>query len=197
VAYEDYNAATGTVDVKFSYTTDGGFTFSTPVTVNDPSTVHDGTDQFQPSVATGPGGAVAVAFYDRRGTCPADKSVAPENVGDANTCIDVSVQAYKDDGSVVTPVGANVRMTNYAWDPSEPRQHLGGIGQIACYRHRDPCDGVFIGDYFGLAVSPGNVYGLFVSTHYPSGVRADEGGKVYYQQQILATVPRSAFGEGY
>jgi hypothetical protein len=88
-------------------------------------------------------------------------------------------------------------MTDYAWDPSEPRQHVSEIGQIACYAHRDPCPGVFIGDYFGLAVSGANVYGLFVSTHYPSSVNADEGGKVYYQQAILATVPRSGFGSGY
>jgi hypothetical protein len=36
-----------------------------------------------------------------------------------------------------------------------------------------------------------------VSTHYPSGVTADDGGPVYYQQQVLATVPRTAFGSGY
>jgi hypothetical protein len=197
VTFEDYNAATGTMDVKFSYTTDGGLTFSTPVTVNDASTADDSTDQFQPSVATGPNGAVAVAFYDRRRLCPNDKSVAPENVGTANTCIDVSVQAYKDDGTTVARVGTNARMTDYAWDPSEPRQHVTGIGQIACYAHRDPCPGVFIGDYFGLAVSGANIYGLFISTHYPSSVNADEGGKVYYQQAILATVPRSGFGSGY
>jgi hypothetical protein len=118
-------------------------------------------------------------------------------VGKANTCINVSVQAYMDDGSSVTPVGTIARMTDFAWDPSEPRQHVDGIGQIACYAHRDPCPGVFIGDYFGLAVSGGNIYGLFISTHYPSTVDADEGGKVYYQQAILATVPRSAFGAGY
>jgi len=34
-------------------------------------------DQFQPSVAAGPGGAVAVAFYDRRAACPTDASVLP------------------------------------------------------------------------------------------------------------------------
>jgi hypothetical protein len=38
---------------------------------------------------------------------------------------------------------------------------------------------------------------LMVSTHYPSGVTADDGGPVYYQQQVLATVPRTAFGTGY
>jgi hypothetical protein len=36
-----------------------------------------------------------------------------------------------------------------------------------------------------------------VSTHYPSGVTADDGGPVYYQQQVLATVARTAFGAGY
>jgi hypothetical protein len=197
VTYEDYNAATGTMDVKFAYTTDGAFTFSSPATVNDPATVADSTDQFQPSVAAGPNGAVAVAFYDRRGTCPADRSVATENVGRTNTCIDVSLQAYKDDGARVTAVGTNARMTDYAWDPSEPRQHVDGLGQIACSGVDDPCSEVFIGDYFGLAVSQGNVYAFFVSTHYPSSVRADEGGRVYYQQAVLATVPRSAFGTGY
>jgi hypothetical protein len=36
-----------------------------------------------------------------------------------------------------------------------------------------------------------------VSTHYPSSVQADDGGPIYYQQQVLATVPRTAFGTGY
>jgi hypothetical protein len=55
----------------------------------------------------------------------------------------------------------------------------------------------FIGDYFGLAVSGHNIYALFVSTHYPSDVTADSGSPVYYQQQVLATVPRSDFGSGF
>jgi hypothetical protein len=55
----------------------------------------------------------------------------------------------------------------------------------------------FIGDYFGLAVSDHNIYALSVSTHYPSDVTADGGGPVYYQQQVLATAPRSDFGAGY
>ena len=36
-----------------------------------------------------------------------------------------------------------------------------------------------------------------VSTHYPSNVTADEGGPIYYQQQVLATVPRAGIGAGY
>jgi len=97
----------------------------------------------------------------------------------------------------VSKVGANVRITDASWDPSEPRQHVQGIGQIACSGHRDPCTEVFIGDYFGLAISNANIYALFVSTHYLSSVKADEGGKVYYQQQVLAAVPRSGFGTGF
>jgi hypothetical protein len=113
------------------------------------------------------------------------------------------VQAYKDtvdnnNVTTLTAVGTNARITDAAWDPSQPRQHVGGIGQIACYAHRDPWTGVFIGDYFGLAVSQSKIYALFVSTHYGSTtVIADEGGPVYYQEAVLALVSRGAFGTGY
>ena len=117
--------------------------------------------------------------------------------GKSNACIDLSVQAYKDNGTTLTHVLSHVRASKYAWDPAEPAQKVDGIGQIACYAHRDPCPGVFIGDYFGLEISNGNLYTLSVSTHYPSSVTADGGGPVYYQQQILATLPRSGFGAGY
>jgi hypothetical protein len=195
VTYEDWNAATSSMDVKLSYTTNGGFTWSKPAAVNDATTVADGTDQFQPSVAAGPDGAVAVAFYDRRQPCSKGPSIV--QTGKANACIDVSLQAYKDDGSTLSDVGSNAKITQYQWDPSEPVQKVGGIGQIACSGIDDPCSEVFIGDYFGLAISEGNIYALFVSTHYPSSVTADGGGRVYYQQQVLATVPRSGVGTGY
>ncbi len=38
------------------------------------------------------------------------------------------------------------------------------------------------------------VYGFFISTHYPSGVTSDQGTPVFYQQQVLSTVSRSALG---
>ena len=48
------------------------------------------------------------------------------------------------------------------------------------------------------AISARNVYTFAVSTHYPSQtVRADDGGPVYYQDQVLGIVPRSTFGSGY
>jgi hypothetical protein len=87
----------------------------------------------------------------------------------------------------------------FTWDPEQPGQTVGGLPQLPCAAHANPCTiRSFIGDYFGLAISDNNVYALFVSTHYPSiGRVADGGGPVYDQAQVLATVPRSTFGAGY
>jgi len=192
LTYEDWDGTQ--FDVKFIQSTNGGMTWSAPVQVNDA----DPNDQFQPSVAAGPGGAVAVAFYDRREACPSNSSILPEDQGRTNFCIDVSLQAYKDSGAGAVPVGSNVRISEFTWDPEQPGQTIGGIDQMACASHHDPClIRSFIGDYFGLTVSDDNIYALSVSTHYPSGITGDDGGPVYYQQQVLATVPRSEFGSGY
>jgi hypothetical protein len=194
LTYEDWNGTK--MNVKFTQSTDGGSTWSAPVTVNDNVDAPGvPTDQFQPSVAAGPGGAVAVAFYDRRLACPSDASILPADRGRTNFCIDVSLQAYQDSGNGAVPVGANVRITKFSWDPQQPGQTVGGLSQLVCADA--DCAVGFIGDYFGLAVSGHNIYALFVSTHYPSDVTADSGGPVYYQQQVLATVPRSDFGSGF
>lgn len=195
-AYVAWEAWDGTqMDVRAAQTVDGGLTW-TPLgsgLVND-----DGgsTDQFQPQVATGPGGALAIAFYDRRQACPSDKSVLPADVGRTNFCIDTSLQGYRETAAGAVPVGPNVRISKYTWDPEQPGQSVGGLPQYPCAAHTAPCPagGGFIGDYFGLAISGANVYALQVSTHYPSDVSADGGGRVYYQQQVLATVSRSALG---
>jgi hypothetical protein len=191
LTYEDWDGRQ--FDVKFTQSTDAGRTWSAPVVVND-NADPAASDQFQPSVAAGPGGAVAVAFYDRRAACPNDPSVLPADVGRQNFCIDTSLQAYQDRGGGAVPVGGNVRISQFTWDPQNPAQHVGGLGQMACASHDDPCQVSFIGDYFALAISADTVYALFVSTHYPSSVTADEGGPVYYQQQVLASVSRTALG---
>jgi hypothetical protein len=201
LTYENWDTAAGTSDVYFTQSTDGGLTWSRPALVNDDAATA-ASDQFQPSVAAGLGGAVAVAFYDRRAACPSDASILPQHQGDANTCVAVSVQAYKDAGTAAgaVPVGGNVDISTYVWDPDQPAQKVDGISQYPCAGHTDPCarGRGFIGDYFGLAISAGNVYALSVTTHYPGeGVAADGGGPVYYQQQVLATVARAAFGTGY
>lgn len=198
LTYEDWDGTQA--DVKFTQSTDGGFTWTTPVVVNDNVDASGvSTDQFQPSVAAGPGGAVAVEFLDRRKACPNDASVLPADVGRKNFCIDTSLQAYKDYGSGAVAVGSNRRVTAFTWDPEQPGQHLGGLSQYPCAGARDPCPTGrgFIGDYFGVAISDNNIYGLFPSTHYASSVTADEGGPIYYQQQVLSKVPRSLFGSGF
>jgi hypothetical protein len=196
--YLVYEAWDGTqMDVKFTQSTDGGLKWSEPMTVNDNvDAPGEPTDQFQPQVASGPGTAVAVNFFDRRTTCPDDPSVLPEDVGRTNLCIDVSLQAFRDSGAGAVPVGSNARISQFTWDPEQPRQKIDGIDQYACAGHNDPCPvGTgFIGDYFGLAISAKNIYSFFPSTHYPSGVLGDGGVNVYYQQQVLAKVARSEFG---
>src|SRR6266536_2609269 len=159
------------------------------------TTFRDGITE---NLAAGPNGAVAVAFYDRRSVCPAGPSVLPADVGQPNFCIDTSLQAYKDTGGGAQPIGGNARISQFTWDPENPAQTVGGLDQMACASGFNPCAvRGFIGDYFGLAISAGNIYALFVSTHYPSNVTADGGGPVYYQQQVLATVPRAAYGPSY
>jgi hypothetical protein len=197
LVYEDWDATLGQMDVKFTQSTDAGSTWSAPAKVNDNVDAPGvPTDQFQPSIAAGPNGAVAVEFYDRRQSCPNDPSILSADVGRTNFCIDVTLQAYRDAGAGAVAAGPNLQVTQFTWDPEQPGQHLGGLSQYPCAGARDPCpNGTgFIGDYFGLAVSATNVYGLFVSTHYASNVTADEGGPVYYQQQVLSTVSRAALG---
>jgi hypothetical protein len=200
LTYENWDPVANHSDVYFTQSTDGGAKWSTPALVNDDA--NSATDQFQPSVAAGPGGAVAVAFYDRREACPSDPSIIPAHVGATNTCINVSLQPYKDSGTDAgaVPVGGNVRVSQFGWDPDQPAQKVDGISQYPCAGHRDPCPTGrgFIGDYFGLAISNANIYTLSVSTHYPGpGVTADGGGPVYYQQQVLGKVPRSSIEPGY
>jgi hypothetical protein len=65
---------------------------------------------------------------------------------------------------------------------------------MACASHNDPCRLSFIGDYFGLAISGGNIYTLSVSTHYSSKVKADDGTTLYYQQQVLGAISRASVG---
>jgi hypothetical protein len=198
LTYENYDTSAGTMDVYFTQSTDGGNSWSQPSLVNNDAGTA-ATDQFQPSVAAGPGNAVAVAFYDRRAACPTgDPSISTP--GATNTCIAVTLQAYSDTGGTsvgAVPVGTNVNLSQYAWDPEQPLQTLGGLPQYPCAGHANPCPAGtgFIGDYFGLAISGKNVYALSVSTHYAAArVRADDGGPIYYQQQVLATVARSALG---
>src|SRR5207245_2667152 len=149
LAYNDFNGTQYNVFIVQS--TDGGQTWSAPVAVNDDYKSGNVADHFQPAIAAGPGGAVAVAFYDRRASCPSDASIILQDRGRSNFCIDVSVQPYKDTGAGAVSRGANIRASSFTWDPQQPGlginpdgtttdlQKLGGLGQMACASHNDPC----------------------------------------------------------
>lgn len=84
-------------DVVLLRSVDGGATWSAPLRVNDDRT---NTDQFQPSVAVAPNGAVGVMWYDRRHD--------PEN----NLLHDVYFALSADAGASFAP---NRRVTSGSW----------------------------------------------------------------------------------
>ena len=191
IAWNEVNG--GQVDVKLTASTDGGATWTPGAIVNDDAA---GANQSQATVAAGPDGAVVVGFYDLRDRCPAGGSaILRENRGKANTCIGLRLQAYRDTGGGLEPIGGNRLASRHLWDPYQPGSATrNGIRQVACERPSAVCTDIFIGDYFSMQISQRNVYVLSASTFPPSGVRADGGGQLHYQQQVLTTVQRKHLG---
>jgi len=193
LTWEEY--AAGRLRVRLSWSTDGGASWSPARTVGDAA----GTDQFQPSVAAGPDGAVVVAFYDKRWRCPQDPAVTLANRGRINTCIGVTVQAYRDTGAdtgwTLRPVGGDRRVSTYLWDPDQPAQLRRGLPQHACEDPTPDCNDYFLGDYLDLEVGSRSVYVLSTSTHYPGPLtRADDGGPIYYERAVLHAVDLADLG---
>lgn len=184
VAYEDFSAGIDNILLTASY--DGGGTWSSPIQVNDNASP---VDEFQPNLATAADGTISVAFYDRRLTCPAAGTNAAAIAGLAldraaqnpsyagpvppygatNYCVNASVQFY---GPSLSPLGHNVRLTQYTWDPQLNSAHPGAP--------QDP--ETFIGDYFGNIMSGGSDRFSFVSTANVAGNTS------YRQQQIVAEI---------
>jgi len=176
IATEVYNGKG--IDVQISESTDGGKTWSSPIYVNDQSTVNDGTDQFQPTVSVSPSGVVAVSFYDRRLPCPTgDPNILKADWGRTNFCINTSIQFFKDSSNGLQKLGTNVRVSANTWDPQDPGSS--GLPQPG----GPESSTTFIGDYFGLALNNKFAFVLFVST-YNTGNNPHND-----QQQFLATVP--------
>ena len=200
LTYEDWDTANGQFDVKFTQTTDGGTTWSDPVTVNDaPNSAS--TDQFQPSVAAGPGGAVAVAFYDRRADCPTDPSILPAHVG----------AATRASTSRCSPTRTPDHGRCDAGERERPRLpvHLGSRSVPADGRRdhpvrlRRPHRPVPAGTRLHRRLLRARDLGgqrLHVRGLHPLSLedrRRRRHGPVYYQNQVLGIVPRSTFGAGY
>jgi hypothetical protein len=168
------------LDVYLTISKDGGHSWSQPVPVNDPSTVMDGTDQFQPTVAAAANGIMAVTFYDRRLPCPFnDQNILSADAGRANFCINTSIQFYKDGRDQLEILGSNIRVSKATWDPQNP-----GITTDQLPRPGGPkSNETFIGDYFGLALTTKSAYVLFTSNYNLGRNPANN------QEQVLGIIP--------
>ncbi len=108
IAYAD-TGATGTVDILFTRSTDGGQTWSSPIRLNDDPFTSP-ADQFHPWLEVDEDGALHVIFYDRRND--------PNNLA-----FDLYITHSYDGGQTWTP---NERIT---WVSSEPIGRAGLIGE--------------------------------------------------------------------
>jgi hypothetical protein len=116
--------------IAFSTSSDGGFTWSVPIQVNQtPSDIDSGNQQaFLPSVAVAADGTIAVAYYDFR-------------FNDANPGVPTDYWMVHCHPSATTPAtspaswGSEVRLTDTSFD-IETANNAG--------------DGYFLGDYEGL-----------------------------------------------
>jgi hypothetical protein len=182
LTYEDYSAGIGNVSLSASY--DGGGTWSSPIRVNDNI---NPVDEFQPNLATAANGTVSVNFYDRRLACAvagtpeaSGAGLALDQVnpnysgslppyGATNYCVNASIQFYT---ATLQPIGHNIRLTQYTWDPQLNAPHTSSPGGKR----------TFIGDYFGNVSSGPNEISTFVSTY--------DGGSnpAHRQQQVVAIV---------
>jgi hypothetical protein len=182
VSWEDFSAGVDNVIMSASY--DGGFTWSTPIQVNDNVSR---VDEFQPNLTVASDGTVSNAFYDRRLACPIAGMTEATNAGIAldqvnpnysrslppygasNYCVNASVQFYT---PTLTPIGHNIRLTEHTWDPQLNSPHPGSASG----------EETFIGDYFGNTTSGIMNISSFVST-YNDGTNASN-----QQQQVVAQV---------
>ena len=183
VSWEE--ASTGYANIFITASFDGGQSWTAARKVND--NVNQQTDEFQPNLATSTGGAVSVAFYDRRLACPTAGTIEATAAGialdtnnpkfptlppygAANYCVNGAVQFYD---ATLKPKGANIRLSQHSFDPEL---------NSALWRAGTNITAGFIGDYFGHADSSSLSFSSFVSTY-------DDGtNPANRQQQLVATV---------
>jgi len=113
MAYERFGQTTPQRSQWLVRSSDEGRSWTTPVQVDDPIVGDAAAETTQAKIAAAPSGIFAVAFYDRRLTCPADDPVSAD-VGRPDRCIDVTIQFYNADGS---RRAGNRRVTHESWDP--------------------------------------------------------------------------------
>lgn len=128
----------GGTDIKVSYSTNEGETWSEPLTVNDSHA--DGIDNATPAIAVNKSGVVGVAWYDRRNDA-------------SNKCFEIFFTASLDGGLSFLP---NARVSTVNSCPDAPgnvvRPEGGGEGFGVAARW--PAGG----DYSGLAASSDDLF---------------------------------------
>jgi|GEM_PF-924489 len=128
----------GSTDIKVSYSTNEGETWSEPLTVNDPHA--KGIDNATPAIAMNRSGVVGVAWYDRRNDA-------------SNKCFEIFFTASLDGGLSFLP---NTRVSTVKSCPDAPgnvvRPEGGGEGFGVAARW--PAGG----DYSGLAASSDDLF---------------------------------------
>ncbi len=179
LAYENYDRAVPKGNLWLTISSDQGKTWlNKPIQINDPAAPGD---TLQQKIMAAPDGTIAVAFYDRRLSCPASDPITAD-IGRTNTCVDVTIQFFNADGS---SRGGNRRVTSESWDPNLAPPQPGGLSGT----------NTFIGDYFGGAMtsdaSGASAHLVFVSTSSAFQTNAVSGGGLSppFQQQVYATVP--------
>jgi hypothetical protein len=182
VAFEDGSSGLSNLYLTASY--DSGRSWTAPILINDNA---GPTEAMQPNLDVAPNGTVAVAFYDRRLACPVrggpdeigsgltyDPSTAASPGtpwGRSNYCVNTAIQFYRPD---LTPIGKNIRLSRFTWDPQLSALHPSCICS----------SGTFIGDYFGIDSASGYTYVTSVSTFDYFGENP-----LFHQQQIVAKLP--------
>ncbi|MGH6931193.1 MAG: hypothetical protein ACREEE_02040, partial [Dongiaceae bacterium] len=90
--------------------------------------------------------------------------------GRANYCVNTAIQFYTPS---LQPIGHNIRLSQYSWDPQLSAMHPSSITSTT----------TFIGDYFGIDSADGWTYVTSVSTFN----HATEN-PFFHQQQVVAKI---------
>jgi hypothetical protein len=138
--------------IAFSRSTDGGFTWSTPIQINrTPTTIPSGNQQaFTPSIRVAEDGTIGVTYYDFRNNTP-DPATLPTDyfIVHCHTSMTVSCTNPADWAS-------ETQLTRVSFD----------------MRKAPVARGFFVGDYEGLTVAGGSFVPFFVEAGPATGTSA-------------------------
>jgi hypothetical protein len=131
-------------DIAFSQSTDGGLTWSSPIKINKtPTNLSDANRQaFTPAVSVAPDGTIAVSYYDFRNNTPASGALTDAWM---IRCRPTPSKPATDPANW----GGEVRLTDASFD----------------IERAPDAEGLFLGDYEGLAASGYDFVSIFAQPH--------------------------------